>query len=443
MRPRGLPIGSVFRRLAHAALASLLLVLIASTAGASEIRDGEEFSYPQIRGVRTCVLFPVALFDPADCPGMQPVPDAQGGPDQRQRHVAIARVFFEDRGTPALATLAVNFVESPPYVLSGDYIPQFASEMADGIVAAWPEARLRAKPVTGVATSGNLPLVRISFDVDGLSDAHRLMEHAVLYAASSSRGLYTILLTTSAANAAALDAIGDASAANLVVAHPARPSSSKDRTTAYGTSMDASAPSTVGVHIPDGFVDLTHGVPEGWAGKLPAYIEQRANSGTNLAYAVDITDAGLVAELLATEYAGPIPDPSAMGDARDAATAELAKAFPPGTTVETVSARVATVGTVQGTRIVFAVRQATEPTRTVAYFFPAGDHAVSLAFSATEADFAAYEPRFDAAALKTTGLGGTAQPPSHPFTVIAAVASGILVTVALVFFAARRKKRSP
>jgi hypothetical protein len=442
MRPGALHFDSIFAPLVHATLAICALVLTSSTAGASEIHDGDQLSYALAPGVRTCVLFPEAQFDPADCPGLQPVRDVPGGPGAPQRQVALARVFFEDRGAPAVAKLSITFIENPPYELRGDYILQFANEMADGIVASWPEARLRTKPPrTGTVTLNDLPIVRISFDVDGLSDERRLMEHVILYAASSSRGLYTILLTTTSEHAAALDVIGDESAPNIVIARPAKPSSGTDRATVSGTSVDASASSPIGVHIPDGFVDLTHGVPEQWAGQLPPYVEQLANSGTKLAYAVDITDAGLVADFVASEYAGRIPDPSAIGAAEDAATAELAKPYPPGTKVETVSARAATVGTVQGTRIVLSVLQPTGPIRTLAYLFPVGDHIVSLAFSTPEANFASYEPRFDAAALKTTGLGAPASAArSDLFTVIVAVANGILVIGALALFAARKKK---
>jgi hypothetical protein len=435
--------------LIHPALASVALVLTASTAGASEIRDGEEFSYAPLGGARTCLLFPAGLFDAGACPGLHPIPDPPHVPGVPQRQVAIGRLFFDDRGAPAVAVLSINLDEAVSYEPEDD-MPRFASEVADGMTASLRGARLRSRPsYARMSYWGGLPLVRVSFDVDGLADDARIfMEHVVVYSASSSHGAYSVVLSTTAAHAVRLDVIGDESAASLRVSHPKAHSPPPSGAASHATSVAGS----VGVHIPEGFVDLTHGLPQDWAGKLPPDVEQLAKSGTKLALAVDFADAGLQANLVADRYRGLIPEPSAINAARGAAAADLAKAYPAGTRVEILSAEATRAGTVEGTRVVLAMQQeaqpgtpqAKSPVRTVVYFFPAGDEFVTLAFSTNESLFAAYESRFDAAALATTGL----RAPSSSSTNLALhrvawlVASGIGVAGALAFFASRRRRKA-
>src|SRR5258708_33160466 len=67
-------------------------------AFAAEIRDGDAFSFSVPAPAETCVQFPAKQFDPASCPGLQPIVSAPS-PQPQVRIVAIGRIFFDDGGS--------------------------------------------------------------------------------------------------------------------------------------------------------------------------------------------------------------------------------------------------------------------------------------------------------------------------------------------------------
>jgi hypothetical protein len=197
----------------------------------------------------------------------------------------------------------------------------------------------------------------------------------------------------------------------------------------------------VQVRIPEGFVDLTGGVPAALAGKLPPAIEQQARSGGYLAYAVDLdhpTD-GVLANLVATEQQGQMPDLSKSSSPPDEFTQGLAKVYPPGTTLNVVSMNSVSVGSFHGTRILVDAQLPAVALKQLMYLLPAGEQTLSLVYTAPRASYAAYEPLFDASAHATTGL---TNPSNAILSMIPAIASGIGAAVIATLVAARKKKKA-
>jgi hypothetical protein len=201
------------------------------------------------------------------------------------------------------------------------------------------------------------------------------------------------------------------------------------------------APSPV-VRVPDGFLDLSHGVPESLVGKLPPTIEQEATSGTHLAYAIDLSQLGHgpVANMRATESRGVLPDPPTLTASRDGLAAAFAKIYP-GMTLKIASASPVSVGQFHGVRVVLDIETAVGPLRQLLYLLPLGEESLMLTYTAARSAYEAYEPRFDASALATTGL--QAAPTRLSFwELMPAILGGTAAAVTSVFIGSRKKRKA-
>ncbi len=213
------------------------------------------------------------------------------------------------------------------------------------------------------------------------------------------------------------------------------------------TSSGVAAAAKPEIHIPEGFVDLTHGVPEPLAGKLPPAIEHEAQSfaqvagGTEpgpFALAMDVDHVTNGASVVASKQKARMPDLSKSSELDEFVQA-LAKTSPPGTTCHLASANPVSVGAFRGSRILVDGETPVGALRMLIYILPLGDDTLTLLYSASRASFATYEPRFDASALATTGL---ANPYNGVFSMIQATATGVLVAIGASLIAARRKKKA-
>lgn len=219
---------SLGMRLGPIAVLSVVILGLGSvgTARAATIRDGDAFSISiENPNALVCIIFPESARDVAACAGMtlpaQP-PTASG-----RRDLAIGLIRFVDRGAAANASLAVTFIpESESVDPDKAYAEAWAQKVEQAYTRDHPGTSVRGgTSLVEIRVVAGLKLVRVVFDVDGLSSDDRLrMEHHIFYFTSAEEGTYTFMLSTGGDRAAAVDAIADSSALTVKVLHPAQPS---------------------------------------------------------------------------------------------------------------------------------------------------------------------------------------------------------------------------
>ena len=76
-------------------------------------------------------------------------------------------------------------------------------------------------PAASVWRVNGIPLVRFTFDLDGVPEEKELMQHHVGFAASSRDARYTLVFSSRTADAEVVDAFADESLASLRLPHRA------------------------------------------------------------------------------------------------------------------------------------------------------------------------------------------------------------------------------
>jgi hypothetical protein len=196
------------------------------------------------------------------------------------------------------------------------------------------------------------------------------------------------------------------------------------------------------VQVPEGFVDLTKGIPDALAGSLPATTLDEARNAGHLAFAIDPTPAaeGLTPNEIADLRPAPLHvDPAKMSKTISELTKALATAVPGGKS-EILRADPVVVSDVTGLRVVADIDVGGRAFRDLIFLLPVGPRMLVLTFSVSRARYADYEPRFDAAARATRGLEGAPAIPKGPLR--QAVITGIAVVIAGVLIEAARRTKA-
>ncbi len=172
------------------------------------------------------------------------------------------------------------------------------------------------------------------------------------------------------------------------------------------SSAYAQAPSPFSFVVPQGFVNLSTGQPEGnWAGINPQ-VKQMVQGGNFAFYAADKAGMGdgFMENVNVTLAAspGPITDESLRTFASQM-DGELKKATNGTGGYTPVSWKVVQIGGVTSGRLVGLTRLPGVVTKQIAYIVPSGPTTAIITYSTTEKAFAKYERIFDAAAQATKG----------------------------------------
>lgn len=197
------------------------LALHAGPARADTVREGDEFVMDVRRDAHVCVLYPDGPLDPVACSGMKHVA-APAETDPRHRTLALAAIRLPEQGTSLVGILnfgATSFTNAA--LPTEGTLREFADAFAGSVIQDVPGATVHGgHPAAKLIDHGETPLVRVAFDVDGLDDKNRNIEHLVAYTAWTAGGIYSVIYTCRATNAAAVDALADESATSIRVAHP-------------------------------------------------------------------------------------------------------------------------------------------------------------------------------------------------------------------------------
>jgi hypothetical protein len=199
-----------------------LALLSARAARADvEVQDGTLFSFKIAAPTRFCVQFPSSRFDPGVCGSLKPTAQEPVIPEGRA--IAMGRVFFDDHGARADAVLAAQFSELSAVTSTADYVPsEFASGMAKTMASSIGVDADHVHVVSSrVVVVAGVAFIRAVIDSTGLPPEKRTFEHAITYSGASDRGLYALMLASTAEHKEALDALVDANAASLRIANPA------------------------------------------------------------------------------------------------------------------------------------------------------------------------------------------------------------------------------
>lgn len=157
--------------------------------------------------------------------------------------------------------------------------------------------------------------------------------------------------------------------------------------------------------LPQGFVDLSPGVPDGnWKGVNPQ-VKQMVQQGGFVYYAADVKGAadGFMENVNVTlaDSPGPITEASLKTFASQM-DGELKKVSPQAGYTP-VSWNVVTIGGVTSGRLVGLTKLPGVVTKQIAYIIPSGKITAIITYSTTEKEFGRYEKIFDAAAQSTKG----------------------------------------
>lgn len=203
----------MLRRLAWTSLVAVS-VAAPSTAAALPVRDADRFSITIRDDAHACLLTADAPPDPASCAGFNATQRLPAETDDlRTLGMGAVRIG----GSPASISVVV---EKGPHEPTNQASAQaFAKGILESYVQQVPGATARPPTVKMLRVNG-LSVGQITCDLDGVPPSHSILEHLVSYVVASSDGLYSLAVTSSAANAAAADAFGAETIATLAIAHP-------------------------------------------------------------------------------------------------------------------------------------------------------------------------------------------------------------------------------
>jgi hypothetical protein len=204
-----------------AVVCALASVLHAGSARGDTVRDGSEFVMDVRPDAHVCVLYPEGPLDPVACSGLKSIA-APPQPDARHNTLALAAVRLPEQGSSLVAVLNFGSTNLPNAALpTGATVGEFADAFAKSSIQDMPGTSVRGGHAAArLIEHGEVPLVRVSFDVDGLDAEHQNMEHLIAYTAWGSGAIYSVVFTCRAKNAAVVDALADESAASIRIAHP-------------------------------------------------------------------------------------------------------------------------------------------------------------------------------------------------------------------------------
>jgi hypothetical protein len=180
------------------------------------VHDADQFSVTIPDGPRVCVLTSDVRPDPASC-GVSAAQQTLPPPSGDQRTLAVGAVWIAK--SPATFASAVVKL-SAPRAENAEAAAAYAKGMTDSLVERMRGAAPRP-PHIDMQDIHGLTAARVVVDVDGLPADERIVQHLVSYAVGADEGLYSFTLTSSAADAAAVDALAAEIAATMTVAHPA------------------------------------------------------------------------------------------------------------------------------------------------------------------------------------------------------------------------------
>jgi hypothetical protein len=204
-------------------LALAVPLLVAADAGATEIGDGDDFEVKLREDALVCLHTPPPTHPDPACAqyGSPPRSDTSKGPI-RVVSSGIVRVPASAEGALVVTVLVrakVPFVAEPE--TSADAM-EYAREYAGGVAKSLSPARVHAgDPAASVWRVNGIPLVRFTFDLDGVPEEKELMQHHVGFAASSRDARYTLVFSSRTADAEVVDAFADESLASLRLPHRA------------------------------------------------------------------------------------------------------------------------------------------------------------------------------------------------------------------------------
>jgi hypothetical protein len=202
----------------------VLALLVAGEVRAAQVGDGDELTVTFRGDALVCIHTPPpASPDPA-C-AIYGTPAARPESKGPIRVVNSAIVRIPATGEPAATAIAVLVRASVPFVVEPDSksdAMEYAKDYAAGVAKSLAPARVHgAGPTAEVWQVDGLPLVRFAFDLDGLPPDKELMQHHVGFAASSTAGRYTLVLSSRASDAEAIDAFANDSIATIRLPHRA------------------------------------------------------------------------------------------------------------------------------------------------------------------------------------------------------------------------------
>jgi hypothetical protein len=168
-----------------------------------EIRDGSEFAVTIPALAHPCVLYPATMFDEAKCPRTaKAVVDLPPGLAETVRMLAIASLHADPPGTVrAVLTVAFDRMERP-YQLVRVGAHAFANGMVNHVLRDQPGVTIRGgTPDVRILTSHGISVVRISYDLEGVTGSAASQAHMSSYSVTTAQGRYTFALSAPAESA--------------------------------------------------------------------------------------------------------------------------------------------------------------------------------------------------------------------------------------------------
>jgi hypothetical protein len=215
----GMRAPSFVRALAPALLPLATLLAVAADARATELADGDDFGVKLRDDALVCLHTPLqANPDPACAEFGTPAPARASDGPIRTLASGIVRLQDGDGGRRALAIVVLVRAKIPLVVepeTSAD-ATEYAREYAQGVAKTLAPARLRkGSPTAEVWRVNGIPLVRFAFDLDGLPEDRRMMEHHVAFAAAADGARYSIVFASRLADADVVDTFAGDSIASI------------------------------------------------------------------------------------------------------------------------------------------------------------------------------------------------------------------------------------
>lgn len=192
-------------------------------ARATEVGDGDELAVKLRDDALVCIHTPPPEHPDPACAlfGSPPRSDTAKGPI-RVISSGIVRVPASVGGALAVTVLVrakVPFVTEPE--TNADAL-DYAREYAGGVAKSLAPAHVHAgDPAASVWKVNGIPLVRFTFDLDGVPEDRQLMQHHVGFAASTRDARYTLVFSSRSADADVVDTFANESLASLRLPHRA------------------------------------------------------------------------------------------------------------------------------------------------------------------------------------------------------------------------------
>ena len=164
--------------------------------GVLEIRDGFDFAVTVPARAHACVVYPASLFDEAACPkAARAHTNPPSGLSEKVRLLAIAILQpGAPGGVPVQLTVSLD-KRDHPYQPE----PDGAFAFAEGLMAATrrtqPGATVRGRaPEIRFLTAHGIPVVRMTYDLDGCTGTQERLAHASIYTVMTPQGMYWVAL---------------------------------------------------------------------------------------------------------------------------------------------------------------------------------------------------------------------------------------------------------